>query len=73
MLNIVSILIGLFALLFAIPAFLPFLGAINWLIIPIAIVGLVIGQMSSKRSGRNLNLIVIIIGVIRLMLGGGIF
>lgn len=72
MLNIASIIIGLFALLFAIPAFLPFLGWANWLIIPIAVVGLVLGQMSSKRSGRNLNLIVIIIGVLRLVLGGGI-
>ena len=57
----------------AVFAFLPFLGWANWVILPIAIVGLVIGALSSKTSGRNLNLVVIGIGVLRLMLGGGIF
>lgn len=73
MFNIISILIGLFALLCAIPAFIPFLGALNWIVIPIAVVGLVFGILSSHTSGRNLNLLVIVIGAIRLMLGGGIF
>lgn len=72
MFNVISILIGLFALLFAIPAFLPFLGWAYWLIIPIALVGLIFGIFSSHRSGRNLNIIVIVIGVARLMLGGGL-
>lgn len=73
MLNIVSILIGLFALLMAVPAFIPFLGWANWFVIPIAIVGAGIGALSSSNAGRNLNLVVIVIGVLRLMLGGGIF
>jgi hypothetical protein len=73
MFNILSILIGLVALLLAIPAFLPFFGWANWLVIPIALVGLVFGVFSSNKSGRNLNIIVIIVGVGRLMLGGGIF
>jgi hypothetical protein len=73
MFNIVSILIGLFALLCAIPAFIPFLGALNWVVIPIAVIGLVFGIFSSRNTGRNLNIVVIAIGVIRLMLGGGIF
>lgn len=72
MLNIVSVLIGLTALFFLIPAFLPLLGALNWLVVPLAIVGLAIGAMSRGRAGRNLNLVVIAIGVLRLMLGGGL-
>jgi hypothetical protein len=72
MLNIVSLLIGAVALLFAIVAFLPFLGWANWLIIPLAVVGTAVGMASRKTSGRNLNLFVIVVGVIRLMLGGGI-
>ena len=72
MLNIVSILIGFFALLLLVPAFIPLLGWANWLIIPIAIVGLAIGAMSSRNAGRNLNIVVIVIGVGRLMLGGGL-
>jgi len=73
MLNVVSLLIGLVALLCAAVAFIPFLGWANWLIIPLAVVGAGIGAMSSSNMGRNLNLFVIVVGVIRLMLGGGFF
>jgi hypothetical protein len=73
MFNLISILIGLFALLLAFFAFFPFLGWAYWLILPIAVVGLVFGVISSKTTGRNLNLVVIAVGVLRLMLGGGIF
>lgn len=73
MLNIVSIFIGLIALILAIPAFIPLLGWANWLVIPIAVVGLALGAMSSSNAGRNLNIVVIAVGVIRLMLGGGFF
>ncbi len=53
-------------------AFIPLLGWANWFIIPIAIVGLALGAMSDRTSGRNLNIVVIVAGVLRLMLGGGI-
>jgi uncharacterized membrane protein len=72
MLNLVSLIIGAVALVFVAIAFLPLLGWANWLIIPLAIVGAAIGAMSSKTTGRNLNLLVIVVGVVRLMLGGGI-
>ena len=73
MLNLVSLIIGLVALVFAVIAFLPLLGWANWLIVPLAIIGAVVGMMSSSNTGRNLNLFVIVIGIFRLMLGGGIF
>lgn len=72
MLNVVSLLIGAVALVFALVAFLPLLGWANWLIIPLAIIGAVVGMLSSSNTGRNLNLFVILIGVVRLSLGGGI-
>jgi len=72
MLNLLSILIGIVALLLGIFAFIPFLGWAYWMIIPIALVGLGLGVVSRRKSGRNLNLVVIVVGVIRLMLGGGI-
>jgi hypothetical protein len=73
MFNIVSLIIGLVALVFALIAFIPLLGWANWLIIPLAVIGAVVGMASRGTAGRNLNLFVIVIGVIRLMLGGGIF
>ena len=72
MLNLASLLIGLVALVFAIVAFLPLLGWANWLIIPLAIIGAGVGMLSGSTTGRNLNLFVILVGVIRLSLGGGI-
>jgi hypothetical protein len=73
MLNLLSLLIGLGTLVFALVAFVPFLGWANWVIIPFAIVGLALGAMSKGTAGRNLNMVVIGVGVLRLALGGGIF
>ena len=73
MLNVISVLIGAFALLLAAVAFIPLLGWMNWLVIPLAIVGLGVGLVSRHRSGTNLYIAVILIVVLRLMLGGGLF
>lgn len=72
MFNIASLLIGVVALLGALVAFLPLLGWANWLLIPIAVVGLVLGVVSKSTAGRNLNIVVLIVCTLRLMLGGGI-
>jgi hypothetical protein len=73
MFNIASLIVGFIALIGALVAFLPLLGWLNWLIVPLAIVGAGIGMVSRGTAGRNLNLLVIVIGIVRLMLGGGIF
>ena len=70
--NLFSLVFGLIALVLVVIAFIPLLGWANWVIIPIAIVGLALGAMSDRTSGRNLNIVVIVVGVVRLMLGGGI-
>lgn len=72
MLNILSILIGLFALIFAIPGLIPLLGWMNWLAVIIGVIGLLVGVLSSKTGGRNLNIVVLIVAAIRLSIGGGI-
>jgi len=71
MFNIVSLIISFVALVLAVVAFIPFLGWANWLIIPLAVIGAGVGMVSRSTTGRNLNLFVIVVGVIRLMLGGG--
>ena len=72
MFNLVSLIIGFVALVCAVVAFIPLLGWANWLIIPLAIIGAAVGMISRGTAGRNLNLLVIVIGVVRLILGGGI-
>jgi len=72
MFNLVSLIIGAVALLCAVVAFLPLLGWLNWLILPLAIIGAGIGMISRSTTGRNLNLFVILVGIVRLAIGGGI-
>ncbi|WP_174298280.1 hypothetical protein [Sphingomonas bacterium] len=72
MLNIVSILVGLVTLMAGLVAFVPFLGILNWFVIPIGIVGAAVGALSSRRSGRDFNLTLIAIFAVRLVLGGGV-
>jgi hypothetical protein len=70
--NILSTVIGLMALAIALVGFIPLLGWLNWFVIPGAVVGLVLGLLSQKTSGRNINLVVLALAMIRLALGGGI-
>ena len=73
MLNIIAYLVGLLSLVIVIPAQIPFLGAANWIALPVIVVGIIIGALSSKDGGRNFCLVVLLIAAVRLMLGGGIF
>jgi hypothetical protein len=59
--DLISLIIGAVALLLVVLAF-----------IPLAVIGLAFGAMSDKTSGRNLNIVVIAVGALRLFLGGGI-
>jgi hypothetical protein len=70
--NVISVIIGLMALIIALVGFIPLLGWMNWFVIPGAVVGLVLGLMSTKTSGRNINLVVLALAIIRLAMGGGI-
>lgn len=72
MLNLLSIVIGVVALLLAIPSTIPLLGWGNWFVLPIALAGVGVGALSRSNAGRNFCLIVFAIAVVRLMLGGGI-
>ena len=70
--NLVSTLIGIVALLAALVAFIPLLGWLNWLVIPVVAIGLVLGLLSDKTTGRNINLTVLAIAMFRLFIGGGL-
>ncbi|GAB5351174.1 hypothetical protein [Qipengyuania sp. 483] len=72
MLNLISFLFGIVSLIIVIPSTIPLLGWGNWFALPLIVIGVVIGQLSSSNSGRNFNLIVLLIAVIRLSLGGGL-
>ena len=70
--NILAFLLGLVSLVIVIPATIPFLGWANWFALPLIVMGVILGQLSStSKAGRNICLIVLVIAVIRLSLGGG--
>ena len=73
MLNVLAFLIGLLSLVIVIPAQIPLLGWANWLALPLIVVGIIVGALSSKDGGRNFCLVVLLIAAVRLMLGGGLF
>ena len=72
MLNFISVIWGIITLLLAMVAFIPLLGWGNWFIIPIAVVGAIIGAFSTKKTGMWLNIIALLLAFFRLSLGGGI-
>ncbi|HVH48949.1 MAG TPA: hypothetical protein VM760_03610 [Sphingomicrobium sp.] len=72
MFNVVSLIIGIIALLCAVVAFVPLLGWLNWFIIPLAVIGAGVGLVSKSRTGMSLNIFVIIVALVRLSIGGGL-
>ena len=59
------------SLVIVIPATIPLLGWANWFALPLIVVGILVGQMSSSNGGRNFCIVVLLIAAIRLSLGGG--
>ena len=72
MLNLLSILVGIVTLPIMLIALIPLLGWLNYLVIPMAVVGIALGAASDSNTGRNLNIVVLVISGVRLWLGGGI-
>ena len=80
--GLISLLWGIVAMILMILALIPLLGAANWLVIPFAAVGAIIAAIGilftrtenrgRAKAGLVLNGIVIVVGIIRLSLGGGI-
>lgn len=72
--NILAFLLGLVSLVIVIPATIPLLGWANWFALPLIVMGVIVGQLSSSsKAGRNFCLVVLVVAVLRLSLGGGIF
>ncbi len=80
--GLISLVWGIVSMFLMVLALIPLLGWSNWFLIPFAAVGAIIGAIgilftSSARTGRAktgllLNGIVIVVGIIRLGIGGGI-
>lgn len=80
--QLLSLVWGILALIGMIVAFIPCLGALNWLVIPFAVIGLIISIVALNQApaanrgqamaGTICSAIAVVLGCIRLVLGGGI-
>jgi len=73
MFNLISLMIGAVAVIPLLLGLLPLLGWVNWIVLPMAAVGLIAGTLSRGNAGRNLNLVILCVAFVRLTLGFGIF
>lgn len=53
-------------------AFIPLLGWLNWLVVPFAVLGLVFALLAKSSGSTVVCCVAIVLGMLRLMLGGGI-
>lgn len=80
--GVISIVWGIIALLWMVLSLIPFLGWANWLMIPFAAIGAIIAAIGliftraenrgRAKAGLWLNLIAIVVGAVRLSIGGGL-
>ncbi|MGB3469936.1 MAG: hypothetical protein WBA51_03830 [Erythrobacter sp.] len=71
MLNLLSWLIGLVCLIIGIPLLIPVVGLLLWLLLPVCFIGILLGSLSSSNSGRNFNILVFVLIILRLSVFGG--
>ena len=70
--RVFGILLGVLACLVMLVGFIPFFGALNWLNIPFAIIGLILSAITRSISGMILCSVAAILGMMRLIIGGGL-
>jgi hypothetical protein len=80
--GLISLLWGIVSICWMVLAFIPLLGWGNWFLIPFASIGALIaavgiavtapGNRGRAKTGLILNGIAILVGIMRLQLGGGI-
>ncbi|WP_310594155.1 hypothetical protein [Flavobacterium sp.] len=71
--KIIASIISTLWLLGMVLAFLPLLGWLNWLVIPLAFIGFILSSIAESPKSKSLCTLVIIFGILRLILGGGLF
>ena len=71
--SVIGKIIGIIAILIALLGLIPLLGWLNWIAIPLAILGLIFSVLGKENNnGVKINGIAIVLGILRLILGGGI-
>lgn len=69
----IAVILGIMSTIGMFLAFIPLFGWLNWLNIPFAILGLIFSLLGNSPEGKILCILAIVFGLLRLILGGGIF
>ncbi|GAA6755843.1 membrane protein [Thermus sp. 2.9] len=70
--RVLSLVLVVLALLLLFPALLPLLGWLNWMVLPLALLGAGLGVLSGEERAFKLGLLVMAVSALRLLLGGGL-
>lgn len=70
--KIIGLFLAIIVSLLSVIAFIPLLGWLYWVIIPIGIIALLFSVIGNSGLGKTLSVMIIAIGICRLMIGGGI-
>ena len=80
--QIVSLVWGILSIIGMLIALTPCLGALNWLVIPFATIGVVLGAVALAMFGKpskgmsiaglSCSIVAVVLSLIRLVLGGGV-
>ena len=63
---------GILALIVMVIGLIPFFGWLNWVGIPLAILGLILSVIGKSNGGMVICAVAIVVGLLRLFMGGGI-
>lgn len=66
-----SLVLAVVALLLLLPALLPLLGWLNWVVLPLALLAAGLGLLSGEERAFKLGLLLMVVSALRLFLGGG--
>lgn len=70
--KILGRLFGILALIGMLLGMIPLLGWLNWVNIPLAILGLLFSVIGKSKGGVTICVVAILLGGMRLMIGGGL-
>ncbi|WP_038057358.1 hypothetical protein [Thermus amyloliquefaciens] len=70
--RLLSLALAVLSLFLLIPALLPLLGWLNWLVLPLSLLAAGLGLLLGEERAFRLGLLVLVVSALRLLLGGGL-
>ncbi len=69
--QILSVLIGLFAFVWMVLGMIPLLGWIQWPVLALCVLGIIFGAFPKRKIGLSINLMVGVVAALRAVIFGG--